>query len=98
MKAIDALLGAYVYYVRPEYQDEFQHEAQDIIGTYGPLVLTRTPVEDPIFADDVWLTPFIAPCESITKGACELRRRGKYWYACIIEKARRTTLITEELP
>ncbi|HEX7675377.1 MAG TPA: SAM-dependent methyltransferase [Bdellovibrio sp.] len=77
---------------------ELLKELKDVQSVHGSLVLTNGPIQNTVWAQNIWLNAEIIPFESISQAAKILKSKGKLWAHYSFENHRRTELIQEQLP
>ncbi len=93
-----------IAYLAPEkFLAELVTELKDIdsinvLSIHGNLVLTEGPLQNPVWAQNIWLNAEIIKFESITQAAKALKGLGKLWALYSFENHRRAELIQEQLP
>lgn len=88
-----------IAYLAPEeFLDELLQELQSVQSVYGRLVLTDAPLQNSVWAQQIWLDCHIEKFESISQAAQILRAKNFLWSAYSHDHHRRTQLIQEQLP
>ncbi len=88
-----------IAYLAPEkFLPDLLEELKYVKSVHGNLVLTDGPLQNPVWAQNIWLDAEIIPFESITQAAKALKSRGKLWAPYTIENHRRAQLIQDQLP
>lgn len=85
------------YLAADSFLPELQAELQNIRSTYGNLVLTDGPIQNSVWAQQIWLNAEIHNFESISQAAKILKSAGKLWSLYSFENHRRGELIQEQL-
>lgn len=86
------------YYTSEKFLPELLEELKNVKSVHGSLVLADGPLQNSVWAQNIWLNPEIISFESISQGARALKERGKLWSPYTFEHHRRAQLIQEQLP
>lgn len=86
------------YLATEKFLPELLKELKDVQSVHGSLVLTNGPIQNTVWAQNIWLNAEIIPFESISQAAKILKSKGKLWAHYSFENHRRTELIQEQLP
>lgn len=86
------------YFATEKFLPELQQELKNIVSVYGSLVLTDGPLQESVWAQNIWLDAEIIPFDSISQAAKALKSRGKLWAPYTFNHHRRAQLIQEQLP
>lgn len=86
------------YLTNAQFLPELLKELKNVRSVHGSLVLTEGPLQNSIWAQQVWLNPEIVSFESISQATKELKSRGKLWVSYAFDNFRRTQLIQDNLP
>ncbi len=88
-----------IAYLAPEkFLPELLSELKDVRSVHGNLVLTEGPIQNSVWAQNIWLNAEIVPFKSITEAAKILKSRGLLWALYSFENHRRAELIQDQLP
>ena len=88
-----------IAYLAPEkFLPELLEELKDVKSVHGNLVLTDGPLQNSVWAQNIWLDAQIISFESITQAAKALKSLGKLWACYTFENHRRAQLIQDQLP
>lgn len=88
-----------IAYLAPEkFLPELLEELKDVKSVHGNLVLTDGPLQNSVWAQNIWLDAEIIPFESISQAAKALKGLGKLWVPYTFENHRRAQLIQDQLP
>lgn len=85
------------YLAADSFLPELQAELQNIRSVHGNLVLTDEPLQNTVWAQQIWLNAEIHQFESISQAAKILKSAGKLWSLYSVENHRRAELIQEQL-
>ncbi|MFT7486030.1 MAG: 23S rRNA (cytidine2498-2'-O)-methyltransferase [Candidatus Paceibacteria bacterium] len=86
-------------YLAPEgFSKELMDELKDVEQVHGRLVICKGPMQDVVWAENVWRDARRMPVESIGKAARALRDLQRNWALYPVEHHRRSALIQEKLP
>lgn len=86
------------YFATEKFLPELQQELKNIVSVHGSLVLTDGPLQNSVWAQNIWLDAEVIPFESISQAAKALKSRGKLWAPYTFNHHRRAQLIQEQLP
>lgn len=86
------------YLTSEKFLPELKEEIKNIKSVHGNLVLAEGPVQESVWAQQIWLNPEIIPFESITQAAKALKSRGLLWAPYTFDNHRRAQLIQDQLP
>lgn len=86
------------YLTIEKFLPELLKELKNVRSVHGSLVLTDGPLQNSVWAHNIWLNAEIISFESITQAAKALKNLGKLWAHYSFENHRRTELIQEQLP
>ena len=86
------------YLTTEQFLPELREELKDIKSTHGNLILADGPLQESVWAHNIWLDPQIISFESITQAAKALKDLGKLWTPVTYEHHRRAQLIQDQLP
>ncbi len=88
-----------IAYLAPaQFLNELLTELTNVKSVHGNLVLTDGPLQNSVWAQNIWLNAELITFESISQAAKALRERGKLWCHYSFENHRRSELIQEQLP
>ncbi|MBO9666646.1 MAG: hypothetical protein J7501_07505 [Bdellovibrio sp.] len=88
-----------IAYLAPEkFLPELQAELKNIVAVHGNLVLTDGPIQNSVWAQNIWLNAEIIKFESISEAAKALKARGLLWALYSYDNHRRAQLIQDQLP
>ncbi|XGC81408.1 SAM-dependent methyltransferase [Bdellovibrio bacteriovorus] len=86
------------YLTSEQFLPELQEEIKNIKSVHGNLVIADGPVQESVWAQQIWLNPEVITFESITQAAKALKERGKLWACYSVDNHRRAQLIQDNLP
>lgn len=86
------------YFTTEKFLPELLHELKNVRAIHGTLVLADGPLQNTVWAHNIWLNPEIISFESISQAVRNLKERGKLWSAYSFDNHRRTQLIQDQLP
>jgi 23S rRNA (cytidine2498-2'-O)-methyltransferase len=88
-----------IAYLAPEdFLYELLQELKSVHSVHGLLVLTDAPLQNPVWAEQIWLDCHIEKFESIRQAAQLLRAQNFLWAVYSHDHHRRAQLIQEQLP
>lgn len=85
------------YFANEKFLPELQQELKNIVSVHGSLILTEGPLQNSVWAQNIWLDAEIIQFESISQAAKALKSRGKLWAPYTIHHHRRAQLIQDQL-
>lgn len=86
------------YLTNEKFLPELLEELKNVRSVHGSLVLTDGPIQNSVWAQNIWLDCEIVSFESITQAAKILKSRGKLWASYTFDNHRRAQLIQDQLP
>lgn len=86
------------YLAVEKFLPELLKELKDVQSVHGNLVLTNGPIQNTVWAQNIWLNAEVISFESISQAAKALKSRGLLWALYSFENHRRAELIQEQLP
>lgn len=86
------------YLANEKFLPELLEELKNVRSVHGSLVLTEGPLQNPVWAQNIWQNAEILPFESISQAAKALKGLGKLWSSYSIDNHRRAQLIQDQLP
>lgn len=86
------------YLATEKFLPELLEELKNVRSVHGSLVLTDGPLQNPVWAQNIWYNAEVISFESITQAAKALKGAGKLWSPYTIDNHRRTQLIQDQLP
>ncbi|UXR64822.1 hypothetical protein EZJ49_00950 [Bdellovibrio bacteriovorus] len=86
------------YLASEKFLPELLEELKDVKSVHGNLVLTDGPLQNSVWAQNIWLDAQIIPFESISQASKALKSLGKLWACYTFENHRRAQLIQDQLP
>lgn len=92
--------GTFAAYLAPEgFTDDLVDElGGDVMEVYDRLVLAEGPAKNPVWAENIWLSPKWIQIDSIGDAAQKLKAVQRNWANYAFDFHRRSGLITEKLP
>lgn len=86
------------YLTTEQFLPELLEELKNVKSVHGSLVLTDGPLQNSVWAQNIWYNPQILSFESISQAAKALKSLGKLWVPYTFAHHRRAHLIQEQLP
>lgn len=88
-----------IAYLAPDkFLPELLQELKSVKSVHGNLVLTDGPIQNSVWAQNIWPEAQILHFESISQAAKALKSLGKLWAPYNFENHRRAQLIQDQLP
>ncbi len=69
------------YFTTEKFLPELLYELKNVRAIHGTLVLADGPLQNTVWAHNIWLNPEIISFESISQAVRNLKERGKLWSA-----------------
>ncbi|MGZ3772787.1 MAG: SAM-dependent methyltransferase [Pseudobdellovibrionaceae bacterium] len=86
------------YLTTEQFLPELLQELKNVRSVHGSLVITDGPIQNSVWAQNIWLNCEFISFESITQAAKALKTRGKLWASYTFDHHRRAQLIQDQLP
>ncbi|MFQ5450211.1 MAG: SAM-dependent methyltransferase [Nitrospinaceae bacterium] len=86
------------YLAAAGYLEPLVGELEGVRAIHGRLVLTDRPVQNPFWAQNIWLDPVVLPIQSISDGVHRLQSIQRNWWLYSFHLHRRAKLIQDQLP